>query len=308
MELRSTVRLAVVIALGGAPRGTRTCCRAWITNDIGRLAPGKAIYAALLTPQGKIVTDFLIAEGDGALLLGLCSAKAAEGLVQKAETVSALESKIEIAACGCQLGVYVGLDASAGIQFADPRLASLGPRTIAAIAEMPAGPATSCLSCRRGWALGVPESGDFGSDKIFALDGGLDELHAIAFDKGCYVGQEMTARMKHRGTARKRPLLVKAQIPLPAAGTEISDGATALGEMISTYGSTGFALIRLDRLAEAKGALTAAGIPITLEKPDWLCLKDLRGDGTNEVRCHWPGEMTRFTSLLSRPGMGRAGI
>ena len=118
-------------------------------------------------------------------------------------------------------------------------------------------------------AHGVPEAGDFGSEKIFALDAGLDELHAISFSKGCYVGQELTARMKHRGTARKRILTVKGDA-LPASGALAASGKD-LGEMIASYGDQGFALIRLDRLADAAGAaVTIDGLPITLEKPGWL--------------------------------------
>jgi folate-binding protein YgfZ len=118
--------------------------------------------------------------------------------------------------------------------------------------------------------LGVPEGADFGSDKIFALDAGLDELHGVAFDKGCYVGQELTARMKHRGTARKRVLPVRADSMLPPAGTAIASDTLEIGEMVSTYGTQGFALVRLDRLDEAKASLTAGTIPVTLTRPAWL--------------------------------------
>ena len=253
-----------VIALTGPD--ARDLLQGLITNDITRLAPGKALYAALLTPQGKIVTDFLIAEGEGALLLD-CAATAAESLAKKLKLYR-LRAKVEIE-LRPQLGVYAGLVPPA-IYFTDPRLAALGPRSIGATAEMPAGlPGASAYHGAR-LALGVPEGADFGSDKIFALDAGLDELHAIAFDKGCYVGQELTARMKHRGTARKRVLIVTAQTHLPPAGTEISNGGAALGEMISIYGTTGFALIRLDRLESSRGALTAAGISVTVHKPEWL--------------------------------------
>jgi tRNA-modifying protein YgfZ len=92
----------------------------------------------------------------------------------------------------------------------------------------------------------------------------------VAFDKGCYVGQELTARMKHRGTARKRILTVRAEKPLPPAGTTIIGDALEIGEIISVYGSEGFALIRLDRLEEAKGSLTADNLPATITRPAWL--------------------------------------
>jgi hypothetical protein len=121
--------------------------------------------------------------------------------------------------------------------------------------------------------LGVPEGADFGSDKMFALDAGLDELHAVAFDKGCYVGQELTARMKHRGTARKRLLLVGSAdgSPLPANDIPVTADGHEIGTVTSIYGPRGFALIRLDRLAEAgNSALAADGVTITLTKPAWL--------------------------------------
>ena len=119
-------------------------------------------------------------------------------------------------------------------------------------------------------ALGMPEAGDFGSDKIFALDAGLEELHGVSFAKGCYVGQELTARMKHRGTARKRILGIKAGGALPLPGTAVMSGGTEIGEILSVYGSAGFALMRLDRLGEAKGPLIAENVPVTVFKPEWL--------------------------------------
>ena len=254
-----------VIALSGTE--ARPLLQGLITNDINRLAPDRGLYAALLTPQGKISADFLIAEGDGALLLD-CTAAAADALVKKLKLYR-LRAKVEIERRP-QLGVYAGLETEGLVCFADPRLVALGPRGIGAMAEMPARlPGAAGYHAAR-LALGIPEGADFGSDAIFALDSGLDELNAIAFDKGCYVGQELTARMKHRGTARKRLLLVTADGPLPPAGSEIGDGTASLGEIVSCYGTVGFALVRLDRLSEAKGALTAAGIPVSLRKQDWL--------------------------------------
>jgi folate-binding protein YgfZ len=254
-----------VIALSGVE--ARPLLQGLITNDINRLAPERGIYAALLTPQGKITTDFLIAEGDGALLLD-CAAAAADTLVKKLKLYR-LRAKVEIE-LRPQLGVYVGFQTEGLIGFSDPRLAALGPRGIGAVAEMPARlpDATAYHAARL--ALGVPEAADFGGEAIFALDSGLDELNGVAFDKGCYVGQELTARMKHRGTARKRLLVVAADGELPPAGSAIGDGTTVVGEISSSYGATGFALIRLDRLEETKGTLTAAGIPVSLRKQDWL--------------------------------------
>jgi folate-binding Fe-S cluster repair protein YgfZ len=104
---------------------------------------------------------------------------------------------------------------------------------------------------------------------LFALDAGLDELHAIAFDKGCYIGQELTARMKHRGTDRKRLLFVTSNAPLTTAAS-VTAAEIMLGEITAVYGLCGFALIRLDRLAEASAPLEAAGQAVTLVKQSWL--------------------------------------
>jgi tRNA-modifying protein YgfZ len=257
-----------VIALEGTD--ARSFLQGLITNDLEHLSPGRGLYAALLSPQGKILFDFLIAEGDGALLLD-CSAADAEALVKKLKQYR-LRAKIEIA-LRPQLAVYAGLTGRPGeraISFADPRLAVLGPRSIGAVAEMPAdlpGPATYHVARLD---LGVPEGNDFGSDRIFALDAGLDELGAIAFDKGCYVGQELTARMKHRGTDRKRILTISADVALPGAGSELKAGETVLGELVSVYGAKAFALVRLDRLDVANGQLMVDEIPVALIRPKWL--------------------------------------
>lgn len=257
-----------VIALEGAE--ARGFLQGLITNDVDRLAPGNGLYAALLTPQGKILFDFLITEGDGAVLLD-CPAAAAEALAKRL-TMYRLRTKIDIA-IRPQLAVYAGLSgrpAERAITFSDPRLAALGLRSIGALAEMPdylEGPASYHAGRL---ALGVPEGSDFGSGEIFALDAGLEELHGVSFDKGCYVGQELTARMKHRGTAKKRILLLRADHPLPPAGEKLMAGDIEIGEILSTYGLEGFALARLDRLEQAKASFTAVNMPVTVAIPGWL--------------------------------------
>jgi folate-binding protein YgfZ len=256
-----------VIALEGPE--ARVFLQGLVTNDLSNLAPGNGIYAALLAPQGKILFDFLIAEGDGALLLD-CAASSAEALVKKLKQYR-LRAQIEIA-IRPQLSIYAGLTGRPGeraISFPDPRLPALGPRSIGAVAEMPADLPGPAIYHALRLDLGVPEGSDFGSDRIFALDAGLDELNAISFDKGCYVGQELTARMKHRGTDRKRILVVSADTALPPPGADITSGESVLGELLSVYGAKGFALVRLDRIKEAK-THTVGQIPVALIRPKWL--------------------------------------
>ncbi len=257
-----------VIAITGPE--VRTFLQGLITNDIERVAPSRAIYAALLTPQGKILFDFLITEGDAALLID-CHRDARDALIKRL-TMYRLRAKVQIEARE-QLRVLAGLDSNAagrGITFADPRLLALGHRTIGAQAEMPDTIPNAAAYHEHRLALGLPEAGDFGSDRMFALDADLDELHAINFEKGCYVGQELTARMKHRGTARKRLLLVESEHSLPANG-DLRAGGHSIGEIVSTYGTRGFALVRLDRLEEAGDATVEIdGARVTVTKQAWL--------------------------------------
>jgi folate-binding protein YgfZ len=268
-----------VLAISGAE--ARPFLQGLVTNDVvGGLAPGSGLYTALLTPQGKILFDFLVTEGDGALLLDVARASA-EALLKKLKMYR-LRAKVEIEPRP-QLGVYVNLHghpdnrptpyADRAISFTDPRLAALGVRSIGATAEMPANLAGPRLYHEHRFALGVPEAGDFGSEKVFALDAGLEELNGVSFSKGCYVGQELTSRMKHRATARKRVLSVTAQTALPAAGAALTRGGSEIGEMLSVHGMRGFALVRLDRLDETAGETKAGEIPVALTKPAWLDLQ-----------------------------------
>jgi hypothetical protein len=253
-----------VIALLGAD--ARALLQGLVTNDMERLAPENPLYAALLTPQGKILFDFvLVDDGMGTILID-CWAPARDALVKRL-TLYRLRAKVDIAARD-DLAVFASWDGTPlpGHAFVDPRFAALGRRAIAPAAEG----ATGYLAHRL--SLGLPEGPDFGSDKTFALDAGLDELRGVAFDKGCYVGQELTARMKHRGTARKRVLRVEshkksALVP----GADLRANGHAIGEILSSYGSSGFALVRLDRLEESDGAqIDAAGVTVDVTKPEWL--------------------------------------
>ena len=264
-----------VLAISGPH--ARDFLQGLVTNDIvGGLAPGAGLYTALLSPQGKTLFDFLMTEGDGALLLDVAR-DARDALLKKLKMYK-LRAKLEIEARD-QLAVFVDLKghpqnrvvpyADRAVSFPDPRLAALGMRSIGARAEMPANLPGPRAYHQHRLALGVPEGSDFGFEKIFALDAGLAELNGVSFTKGCYIGQELTSRMKHRATSRKRILTVRAEAPLPASGA-VTRGGTEIGELISTHGNIAFALIRLDRLEESQGDVTAAQIPVALHKPAWL--------------------------------------
>jgi folate-binding protein YgfZ len=243
-----------------------------ITNDMGRLSETTPLYAALLTPQGKILFDFLLFARDETILLD-CPATTAPDLVKRL-SLYRLRAKVDIA-LRADLGVIASWDGAEHSDLAalDPRLAALGRRAI-----LDRGPVAADHASAKAWLghrldLGVPEGADFGHDRMFALDADLDELHGVSFEKGCYVGQELTARMKHRGTTRKRlfPIATLDGSVLESAGAPVTANSRELGEVVSTYGARGFALLRLDRLADADpAALAVDGAAIRAFRPAWL--------------------------------------
>jgi tRNA-modifying protein YgfZ len=246
-----------VIALSGPE--SHAFLQGLVTNDVNAVAPGKPVYAALLTPQGKILFDFLVHDADGVLLID-CRKASREALAKRL-TMYKLRAKLDVTPRDDLMVVTEGP--------ADPRLAALGSRSIAK--GVPGEPGDDTYHARR-LDLGVPEGEDFGSDRMFALDAGLDELHAVSFEKGCYVGQELTARMKHRGKDRKRllPVATADGKPLPARDVPVTGGRVEIGTIISAYGPRGFALLRLDRLESSGAPLEAAGVPVIVTKPGWL--------------------------------------
>lgn len=264
-----------IIAISGPE--ARDFLQGLVTNDVADgLAPGIGLYTALLSPQGKILFDFFVTEGDGALLLD-CARGSRDTLLRKLKMYK-LRARVDVEARD-QLGVYSNLSghpanrqtsyADRAVTFPDPRLTQMGMRSIGAIAEMPAQLSGAQTYHETRLALGLPEGPDFGSEKVFALDAGLEELHGVSFTKGCYIGQELTSRMKHRATARKRILAVTAQADLPQSGT-LTRGGSEIGEILSSYGSRAFALVRLDRLEETQGDIAAGEIPVALTRPKWL--------------------------------------
>jgi folate-binding protein YgfZ len=249
-----------VISVSG--QEARSFLQGLVTNDISKLSPDTPLYAALLTPQGKVLFDFLLCESEGTILVD-CAAASAQTLLKRL-TLYRLRAKVELA-----LLQDVAIVWNDGNGWNDPRLPELGTRRVA---EANVSNASGEYLSRR-LELGVPEGADLGSDKMFALDAGLEELHGVSFDKGCYVGQELTARMKHRGTARKRllPISTLDGSDLPSSGSEVRSGSVALGEITSAYGGRGFATIRLDRWHETAGAAAHVGEQgICIMTPAWL--------------------------------------
>lgn len=233
-----------------------------VTNDIAKLTPGQARYCALLAPQGKILADFLVfVEGEGETRRYLldCPREVESDLLRrlgmyKLRAAVTISSRSDELAAFCVLGESRP-DISALAMARDPRAETLGWRLIA-----PRG--TNAEDSREDYeaariAAGVPRGGvDFAYGAAFPHEANMDLLAGVDFTKGCYVGQEVVSRTKHRNLARKRITPYHAEGEAPAPGTKVMAGEIELGVAGSHSGDKGLALIRLDRLADALAAGT----------------------------------------------------
>ena len=255
-----------------------------ITGDMERLAGQQALYAALLTPQGKMLFDFFVVKVPGGFLLETARDKASD--LAKRLALYKLRARVdirEVSAEFCVLAVWGDAHHGfgktiGGVVFEDPRLGALGSRILGETPLAQDMAATNRIDATaedyhaHRIALGVPEGGkDFAFGDAFPHEADLDQLGGVSFTKGCFIGQEVVSRMQNRATVRKRVVGVTGEAPL-ASGTEIVAGAAIIGSIGSVAGNQALALVRLDRAAEAsaKGQqLQAGGIAITLRKPSW---------------------------------------
>lgn len=267
-----------VIRLGGADR--KSFLQGLITQDADALTPTTPIFAALLTPQGKILFDFVVHDNGDDLLLD-CNAEAAPALAKRL-TLYKLRAAVTLEQ-DAALGVFAASEPFAidGAEARpDPRHEALGWRLVAGTAH--AGAATGAYETRR-LALGAPEFGkDFDSGEMFLMDVNYDALGAVSYQKGCFVGQEVASRMKRKGEARKRTLIVDTDGSAPERGSPVTAGDSTLGEILSTAAPSvdkgagkgrALAMIRLDRWEKAKaaGAVSAVnGSEALLSVPDYL--------------------------------------
>lgn len=288
-----------LLAVGGADR--RTFLQGLVSNDVNKASARHAIHAAFLTAQGRFLNEFAIVEHGERLLLETEAALLEE--LRKRLTMYRLRSKVVlepmadwavIALIGADAPAAVGLPAEAGaatafldgVAFVDPRLAALGVRVLLPRAALP-------RLAARGWQtapaaayeerrlrLGVPE-GRADLENALLMENGFDALNGIDWKKGCYIGQEVTARMRYRGLTKRRLTPVRIDGPAPAPGTPVTlDGAEA-GELKSVRGDRGLALLRLEqveRLETAGGTLKAGDATLAAERPAWLAAEPAAPD------------------------------
>jgi tRNA-modifying protein YgfZ len=256
-----------------------------VTTDLDKLKPGLGRFGALLTPQGKIIVDFLITEapaGHGGGFLIDCPKPLADGLATKLKFYK-LRAKVTVENLSDDLGVLAAWDGEPAAQpdlaFADPRNEDLGTRILIPedlkqkLSDLIGAELVDAAAYEaHRIALGVPRGGlDFMYNDAFPHETNMDRLSGVDFDKGCYVGQEVVSRMQHRGTARTRSVKVLLDGPSPETGVTILAGDKPVGTMGSSAQGKGIALVRIDRVADAldaEQALTAGGLAVRLAEPE----------------------------------------
>ncbi len=257
-----------VIEIGGEDRVA--FLQGLVSNDVAPAAPGRAVWTALLTPQGKWLADFFIL-ADGDRLLLDCERAQAAMLIARLGRFR-LRSKVTIGARD-DLAVFVawgGPPPQAAIAAPDPRLQAAGWRLLSPAPLATNAPATDWDLHRL--RLGLPDgSADLEAEKTVLLEAGFDELSGVSWTKGCYMGQELTARTRYRGLVKRRLVPVAVAGPLPAPGTPVLRDGAEVGTMRSGRDALGLAVLRLEALT---GDLACGEARLTPRIPDWMRLPE----------------------------------
>jgi folate-binding protein YgfZ len=250
-----------LIAVGGAD--WRGLLQGLLTQDVDTLAPGEARFAALLTPQGRLLHDlFLVGREDGCWLD--CQASSRAALLQRL-TIYRLRAKVSLDLDGAAIFAAWGRAPAGDGWTHDPRLPALGWRGYGLTATPDATEADYEL---HRLAIGAPGPADWGEDATYPLEADFDLLNGVDFRKGCFVGQETTSRMKRRGSIKSRMLPISFDGPPPPPGAEILAGTLRAGQVLSGGEGRAMALLRLDRIAGAR--LTVEGRPCNVIQPSWM--------------------------------------
>jgi folate-binding protein YgfZ len=267
-----------VVSVTGAD--ARKLLQGIITNDMDLLEAQPAMLAGLLSPQGKLLFEFLVVRTADGYLLETAREHAAALAKRLAMYRLRSDVRIEDVSEAFVVAAIWGEDGEAAlgaaiIRYLDPRDSAMGTRLMAPRgSEVPGGGASVRLVESTDYdthriALGVPEGGkDYDFGDAFPHEANFDLIGGVSFDKGCYIGQEIVARMEHRATVRKRLVRLSGTEALPAGRPDIVVGGTAIGRLGSVAGRQGLGLVRLDRVIEAidKGQeITAGGIALDMD-------------------------------------------
>jgi len=236
----------------------RSFLQGLVTQDVETLAPGELRFAALLTPQGRLLFDlFLVGREDGCLID--CAVEHLGALLQRLKMYR-LRAKVEIAEAHEPVWALWGVDSAPIGGSRDPRAPGMGFRAYGE-ARPESIPGGACVEDEAAYeahrlAQGLPGPADWGSDRNYPIEANFDLLGGIDFRKGCFVGQETTSRMKRRGVIKNRMAPIAVDGPPPAAGAPLRAGELRAGQVSSSSEAGAMALLRLDRLGEG---------PLTLE-------------------------------------------
>src|SRR5579875_3619065 len=266
------------LEIGGADRVA--FLQGLVSNDVAKAAGGTPVYAALLTAQGRYLHDFFVVAIGEALYLDCERGRLAD--LQRRLSLYRLRSRVTLSDASARFTVAAAWGGGAamafagGVAYGDPRLAALGTRFLIApgyedeIAAAGFMRADAAAYDRHRLALGVPDgSRDLEIEKSILLENGFEELHGVDFDKGCYMGQELTARTKYRALIRKRLMPVKVEGPLPPPGTKVMRDGEEVGELRSGADGLALAMLKLDALA---GPLSAGTAKLAPQPPTWMRL------------------------------------
>jgi tRNA-modifying protein YgfZ len=251
-----------IITLSGPER--RPLLQGIITNNVNNLDTG-GVYSALLTPQGKFLYDFFLVEVDETIYLD-CEKSALKTFFQKL-LMYRLRSNVEILDSSEKYQVLSSDGEQDGISFKDPRHPKLGYRTY--VTDHVEHLENNYHSKRI--KLGIPEgSHDYIQDKSIVHEGHFEDLNGVDFEKGCYVGQEVIARMKYRGKIKKQMFPVTLSGSAPEFGTEITDeNGNKVGDIRSSTDGAAIALFRTDKM-NFTSTYDCGNIKVTPYKPNWI--------------------------------------
>ncbi|WDI31757.1 hypothetical protein PUV54_00975 [Hyphococcus flavus] len=241
-----------------------------ITQDMGKLSPETPIFSALLTPQGKILADFIIVDTREALFVD-CNKENSTALMKRLSLYK-LRAKVSIDLDEelCVLADKSRPTIEGVASYPDPRHEKLGWRVVAPSGEHVSNADYNSTRIE----LAVAEFGqDFGADEMFLLDVNYDALNAVSYKKGCFIGQEVSSRMKRKGEPRRRTLIAEFDEPAPQKRAEIVAGGSKLGELMSCSGNLALASVRIDRWEKAiseRMPLECANKSLQLRVPEYL--------------------------------------